>query len=60
VDLDADGHLDLVVMFNSVGAYYRNVPSSNGTANYVVDVTDSLGLSSVNFYPAGPLTFFDA
>lgn len=39
VDLDADGHLDLVVMFNSIGAYYRNVPSSNGSANYVVDVT---------------------
>jgi hypothetical protein len=60
VDLDADGHLDLVVMFRSIGVYYRNVRSSNGSANFIVDGTDTLGLSSINFQPAGPLTFLDA
>lgn len=59
VDLDADGHLDLVIMFRSIGVYYRNVPS-NGSASYVADVTDTLGLSGINFQPAGPVTFLDA
>lgn len=54
-DMDADGDLDLVLMFEDIGAYLIN----GGNAVWRPDASDPLGAASLTFWPAGPVFAFD-
>jgi hypothetical protein len=56
--MDADGDLDLVLMFEDIGAYLVN----GGNATHPVwrpDASDPLGAASITFWPTGPVFAFD-